>query len=101
MTEKCKYQFNLYLELCPRCIHISYHGAHISDNGGKDENANQKVYNHKQVLHILLRLWCLPNGGEGEGGPVEAVTLERERSCIHINLLGLQNMRESVIRSTL
>lgn len=61
------------LELDPGHIHVRNHRANVTDDGGEDEDAGQKVRDHKQVLGIVLGRGRLSDGGQRQRGPVEAV----------------------------
>lgn len=62
-----------HLEVSSRSVHICDHGADVTHDGSEDKDTNQEIHHDKEVLHILLWLWCLSYGGEREGWPVEAV----------------------------
>ena len=64
---------HLVSELRSRSIHVGDHGPDVADDGGKDEHADEEVDSDEEVLEISLWLRGLSDGGEGEGGPVEAV----------------------------
>ena len=64
---------HLVPELRSRGVHVGDHGPDVADDGGKDEHADEEVDRDKEVLEISLWLRGLSDGGEGEGGPVEAV----------------------------
>ena len=64
---------HLVPELRSRGVHVGDHGPDVADDGGKDEHADEEVDGDEEVLEISLWLRCLSDGGEGEGGPVEAV----------------------------
>ena len=57
--------------------HVGDHGANVTHDGGEDEDTNEEIKGDEQVLHVLLWLGGLPYGGEGQGGPVEAVDVLR------------------------
>ena len=59
--------------LCLSGVHVGDHGPDVADDGGKDEHADEEVDGDEEVLEISLWLGSLSDGGEGEGGPVEAV----------------------------
>lgn len=59
-------------------------GSVLTHNGGKDEDAGEKVGNHKQIFQIILRRRCLANCRQRQRGPIEAVdilTLQRIVAC--------------------
>ena len=64
---------HLVPELRSRGVHVGDHGPDVADDGGKDEHADEEVDGDEEVLEISLWLRGLSDGGEGEGGPVEAV----------------------------
>ena len=64
---------HLVPELRSRGVHVGDHGPDVADDGGKDEHADEEVDGDEEVLEISFWLWSLTDGGEGEGGPVEAV----------------------------
>ena len=80
---------HLVPELGPRRVHVGDHRADVPHDRGEDQHANQEVDRDKNILQVLVtglktsssgrggiylgRLGGLPDGGEGEGGPVEAV----------------------------
>ena len=64
---------HLVPELRPGGVHVGDHGADVSHNGGEYEDPEKEVDGDEEILRVLLWLWSLPDGGESEGGPVEAV----------------------------
>lgn len=80
-------------------VHISNHGANITDNRGKDEDTDEEVDSDKEVFNVLSNvvrialvtkneelfdsetdldgLWSLSNGCKCQCGPVEAVNVLR------------------------
>ena len=64
---------HLLLELGPRRVHVGDHAAHVAHDGGEDEHADEEVDDDEEVLHVLLRLRRLPDGGQRQRGPVETV----------------------------
>ena len=64
---------HLVPELCPGGVHVGDHGPDISHDSGEYEDTEEEVNCDEEILRVLLRLRGLPDGGEGQGGPVEAV----------------------------
>ena len=64
---------HLVTEVSSRGVHVGDHGPDVADDGGEDEHADEEVDGDEEVLEISLWLRSLSDGGEGEGGPVEAV----------------------------
>ena len=62
----------LRLELGAANVHVGDDSAHHPHDGGKDEHAHQEVDDDKDVLPLRDGAGNLPNGGEGQCGPVEA-----------------------------
>ena len=57
--------------------HVGYHHGDVAEDGGEDEDTHQEVPSDKEELSVVpwLGLGSLPDGGEGEGGPVETVDI--------------------------
>ena len=82
---------HLVPELGPGGVHVGNHGADVPHDGGEDEDPDEKVKGDEEVLHVLLRLGGLTYGGEGQGGPVEAVDV--------LGGEGLISLKKKIIRS--
>ncbi len=61
------------LEIRSCRVGVSDHGAHITDDGGKNQHADQEVCYYEEVLWVFDRRRCFSDGGERERGPVHAV----------------------------
>ena len=59
-------------------LKLKYHG-YVPENGRKDEDTDEEVPGDEAELVVVVRLGQrrLSDLGEGQGGPVEAVTVLR------------------------